>query len=153
MDNYTVPPFPALGWPPQDPTRQLRSLPEMWRFTLLWTLAIYAIFHLSAASIAIIMHTGKTTSDWKYLCMVPLVYTFVAGVEALIAGSVTGAMFACPRSLPLYVGRRCMLTQSNRVGTLYLIGNYQMSTWVPFVWAWINVLVLIISSFSIQGGL
>ncbi|KAK2070386.1 hypothetical protein P8C59_004881 [Phyllachora maydis] len=129
MDNYTVPPFPALGWPPQDPTRQLRSLPEMWRFTLLWTLAIYAIFHLSAASIAIIMHTGKTTSDWKYLCMVPLVYTFVAGVEALIAGSVTGAI----------------------VGTLYLIGNYQMSTWVPFVWAWINVLVLIISSFSIQG--
>lgn len=42
---------------------------------------------------------------------------------------------------------------SNSVGAIYLSGHYPMSTWIPFFWGWINVLVLIISSFTIQGGL
>lgn len=42
---------------------------------------------------------------------------------------------------------------SIRVGAIYSSGSFRMSTWIPFVWALINVLVLIVSSFSIQGGL
>lgn len=45
-----------------------------------------------------------------------------------------------------------MLT-CNRVGASYLVGGYLMSTWIPFIWGWVNVLVLIVSSFRIQGGL
>lgn len=40
-----------------------------------------------------------------------------------------------------------------RLGALYEAGNFMMTTWLPFIWACINVLVVILSSFSIQGGL
>lgn len=39
------------------------------------------------------------------------------------------------------------------LGAVYNAGYYKMSTWIPFTWAWINVVVLILSSFSFQGGL
>jgi len=38
------------------------------------------------------MQTGKKRSNWKYLWVVPLFYIFVAGVEAIAAGSVVGLM-------------------------------------------------------------
>jgi len=41
----------------------------------------------------------------------------------------------------------------HRLGAVYRAGYFQMSTWIPFVWGWINVFVLVISAFSIQGGL
>jgi hypothetical protein len=44
------------------------------------------------------------------------------------------------------------LTRSS-LGAVYNAGYFRMSTWIPFVWSLINVLVLILSSFSIQGGL
>ncbi len=40
-----------------------------------------------------------------------------------------------------------------RLGAVYDAGSFKMSTIIPFLWALINVLVLIISSFAIQGGL
>lgn len=46
-----------------------------------------------------------------------------------------------------------MFTVSIRLGAIYNSGSFKMSTWIPFIWALINVLVLIVSSFSIQGGL
>ena len=42
---------------------------------------------------------------------------------------------------------------SYRLGAVYNAGGFRMSTWIPFVWSIISVLVLILSSFSIQGGL
>jgi hypothetical protein len=35
----------------------------------------------------------------------------------------------------------------------YQAGYFKMSTWIPFVWAVVNTLVLILSSFAIYGGL
>lgn len=40
-----------------------------------------------------------------------------------------------------------------RLGVIYEAGKFKMSTWIPFAWGCINTLVLILSSFSIQGGL
>ena len=40
-----------------------------------------------------------------------------------------------------------------RLGAVYNAGGFRMSTWIPFAWSIISVLVLILSSFSIQGGL
>jgi hypothetical protein len=42
---------------------------------------------------------------------------------------------------------------NNRLGGVYNAGYFKMSTWIPFVWALINALVLILSSFAIHGGL
>ncbi|KAK4106798.1 hypothetical protein N658DRAFT_512535 [Parathielavia hyrcaniae] len=129
--KYTVPPFPSLFWPPQDSTVILYELDEMWKFTLFWTLIFYGLFHLGAVGVAVLMQGGKRMSSWKYLWLVPVVYALIAGAEALIAGTLVGLI----------------------VGATYIVGNFAMSTWIPFVWGWVNVLVLIVSSFRIQGGL
>lgn len=84
--------------------------------------------------------------------MVPMVYMLVAGVEAVLAGSVVGLM--CVRRA-MFFGNSGYgaLICSCRLGAVYDAGSFKMSTIVPFLWALINVLVLIISSFAIQGGL
>ncbi|KAJ4292293.1 hypothetical protein N0V88_005925 [Collariella sp. IMI 366227] len=129
--QYTVPPFPSLFWPPQKSTIILYELDEMWKFTLFWTLILYGLFHLGAVGVALLMQGGKRMSSWKYLWLVPVVYALIAGAEALIAGTLVGLI----------------------VGATYLVGGFVMSTWIPFVWGWVNVMVLIVSSFRIQGGL
>ena len=91
--NYTSPPFPSLFWPPDSVAWKLERIEDIWRFTLQWTLIIYAIFHVGAAGIALLMQVGKKKSNWKYLWMVPILYLIVAGVEALFAGSVVGLMY------------------------------------------------------------
>jgi hypothetical protein len=48
--------------------------------------------------------------------------------------------------------RKIILTV-HRLGGVYQAGYFEMSTWIPFVWAVINTLVLILSSFAIYGGL
>ncbi|KAK3302007.1 uncharacterized protein B0T15DRAFT_404659 [Chaetomium strumarium] len=129
--EYTVPPFPSLFWPPQDGTVILYELDDMWKFTLYWTLILYGLFHLGAVGVAVLMQGGKRSSSWKYLWLVPLVYALIAAFEGLLAGTLVGLI----------------------VGASYIVGGYTMSTWIPFVWGWVNVLVLLVSSFRIQGGL
>lgn len=46
-----------------------------------------------------------------------------------------------------------LIWKLDRLGAVYNAGYYEMNTWIPLVWAFVSVLVLIISSFSIQGGL
>ena len=87
-----TPPFPSLYWPPHEPIQALYFFGDAWRFTLIWTFIIYAIFHVSAALIALAMQVGKRRSAWKYLWTIPLMYMAAAGVEALLAGSVVGIM-------------------------------------------------------------
>lgn len=41
----------------------------------------------------------------------------------------------------------------DRLGTIYNAGSFKMSTWIPLTWGVINALVLILSSFAMQGGL
>jgi hypothetical protein len=88
--NYTVPHFPSLYWPPHHFSYTLRNIGDIWRFTFLWTIIIYAIFHLGATGIAFLMQVGKRRSNWKYMWVVPIVYGFVAGFQAMFAGSVVG---------------------------------------------------------------
>ncbi|KAI0862661.1 integral membrane protein [Xylaria cubensis] len=126
--DYHTPRFPSLCWPDNC---VIYTVYDSWRFTLIWTLILFTAFHLSATAIALLMQVGKPRSRWKYLVAVPIVYAVVSGVEAFVAGSVVGSI----------------------LGAVYISACYKMSTWIPFIWGLINVLILIISSFTIQGGL
>ncbi|KOS18661.1 Uncharacterized protein ESCO_000179 [Escovopsis weberi] len=133
--GYTTPPFPSLGI--KDiadftPGRRhsLFYLSDVWLFTVLWTLIVYAAFHLGAVVVACFMHSWNKSS-WKSVWLILIPYLVIAGVEAVLAGTIVGLI----------------------VGAVYRAGYYEMNTWIPFTWAFISVLVLIISSFAIQGGL
>lgn len=39
------------------------------------------------------------------------------------------------------------------LGAVYESGNFRMSTWLPMIWGGVNVMVLILTSFPMQGGL
>ena len=93
--DYATPPFPSLYWP-------LRAKPgvanylyyagDIWRYTLLWTLIVFAVFHLGVAGFAVLMQFGKGKHAWQYVWIIPLFYALVAGVEVLLAGSIVGLM-------------------------------------------------------------
>ncbi|KAF2456519.1 hypothetical protein BDY21DRAFT_287634 [Lineolata rhizophorae] len=128
--DYEPPSFPSLYWPfPVLGTQAyyLYHPYDVWRFTLLWTLLFYGGVHLAASGFAVGVQWRR---NWKAVWLVPVLYAGVAGIEALIAGSVVGGL-----------------------GGVYTAGYFRMSTWIPFVWAFISTLVLILSSFAIQGGL
>ncbi|KAL1891669.1 hypothetical protein Cpir12675_004855 [Ceratocystis pirilliformis] len=132
--DYKCPDFPGLTWHVLDyPVTWQHSLyymKDIWRFTVIWTLILFVSFHAGAALLAWIMHGSKRTA-WKYMWAVPLVYCAVAAAQAVIAGSVVGVL----------------------LGAVYRSAYFYMSPWIPFIWGWINVLVILLSSFSIQGGL
>ncbi|KAF4580983.1 Transmembrane protein 170 [Ophiocordyceps camponoti-floridani] len=133
--GYETPDWPGLGLPilgdhTPDKRHTLYTVGASWRFTLLWTLVTYAVVHVAVVFIAFCTHGWKRAS-WKYTWALPIIYLIVAGIEAVFAGSVTGLM----------------------VGAIYRAGYHEMNTWVPLVWGFINVLVLIVSSFSFSGGL
>jgi hypothetical protein len=93
--DYVTPPFPSLYWPYRAApgvAKYLYYSYDIWRYTLLWTLIVFAVFHLVAASFAICMQLGKGKSAWKYVWIIPIVYASVAGIEALLAGSFVGLM-------------------------------------------------------------
>ncbi|KAH8591795.1 hypothetical protein B0O99DRAFT_690342 [Bisporella sp. PMI_857] len=132
--DYVSPGFPSLYWPlhakPGEPI-YLYNTSDVMRFTLYWTLIIYAIFHLSAAGYAILMQVGKGKSVWKYAWAIVGVYAVVAGAEAVMAGCFVGLI----------------------LGAVYNAGYFRMSTWIPLLWSVINVMTLLAASFSIHGGL
>ncbi|KKA31019.1 hypothetical protein TD95_004108 [Thielaviopsis punctulata] len=132
--GYESPSFPALSLHVLDhtPTKKysLFYLRDIWRFTVIWTLILFLAFHVGAAVLAWAMHGSKSTA-WKYMWAVPLLCCAVAAAQAVIAGSVVGLL----------------------LGAVYRSAYFHMSPWIPFIWGWINVLVILLSSFSIQGGM
>lgn len=150
--DYTRPSFPSLYWPintsPGD-SRYLYYQTDIWQFTLYWTLITYGAVHLSASLWAVLMQLRSAMATTKamplggepnkfkirrtlmWVWLIPVIYLVVAGIEAVFAGSVVGLI----------------------LGAVYNAGYFRMSTWMPFLWGLLNVLVLILSSFSIQGGL
>ena len=119
-ENYTTPSFPSLYWlvGPANlvQPRFLYHVRDIWRFTLFWTIIIFETVHLLAGTYAVVIvwwgrrnrleENGKRKSEGKgatkvgedsvkqvkVLWLVPVVYGIVAGVEALLAGSVVGLM-------------------------------------------------------------
>ncbi|KAJ5888731.1 hypothetical protein N7495_008772 [Penicillium taxi] len=128
--NYQIPGFPSLYNPIPGHDREafyLYYTTDIWRFTVYWTFIFYALTHLAVASWVVLTHFR----NWSVIWLVPLLYSVVAGIEGLFAGSIIGVV----------------------LGAVYEAGNFRMSTWVPALWGGINVMVLILTSFPMQGGL
>ncbi|KAK7428529.1 hypothetical protein QQZ08_004967 [Neonectria magnoliae] len=99
-DSYRTPRFPSLNVQTLYDTTDnkqftLYDILDVWRFTLMWTLILYSIFHMGAVLIAMFTH-GWKKSSWKYLWAVPVVYLIMAGLEAVMAGSITGLVSVHP---------------------------------------------------------
>jgi hypothetical protein len=93
--SYSTPPFPSLYWPYKAKpgvAHYLYYFHDIWRYTILWTLIIFGVFHLVVAAFAVLMQIGKGKRAWQYVWAIPLIYALVAGVEALLAGSIVGLM-------------------------------------------------------------
>ncbi|KAF1847516.1 uncharacterized protein K460DRAFT_374566 [Cucurbitaria berberidis CBS 394.84] len=128
--GYTTPPFPSLYWPlPRNTARSfyLYNPDDILRFTIFWTLLLVGGIHLITALWACIIQWR----NWKLVWIAPVMFVLVGGIEALISGTIIGGL----------------------LGGVYQTGYFEMSTWIPFVWAVIITLVLILSSFAIYGGL
>ena len=160
--SYEPPPFPSLYWPihatPGQP-KYLYYFSDILSFTLKWTLVTTGAAHILVAAWAVLMQfvsalhrraylkspAGQSLSaknrkllgenpisetvGWVWL--VPVVYIVLGGVEALIAGTIVGAI----------------------LGAVYNAGYFKMATWTPLLWGVINMLVLVVASFRVQGGL
>jgi hypothetical protein len=93
--DYQTPGFPSLYWPihvKPGVANYLYYTSDIVRYTLYWTLIIFAVFHAAVAGFAILMQLGKGKKAWKYVGLIPIVYAIVAGLEAVMAGAVVGAM-------------------------------------------------------------
>ena len=89
--SYTPPPFPSLYWPfpvSGTQTTYLYDAYSMFKFTLYWTLICVVGVHLIAAGYACAIQW----KNWKIIWVVPLIYAVFGGMEAVIAGSVTGGL-------------------------------------------------------------
>ncbi|KAH7408576.1 hypothetical protein DE146DRAFT_675601 [Phaeosphaeria sp. MPI-PUGE-AT-0046c] len=128
--GYTTPGFPSLYWPlpvGKSKSYYLYDPSDIVRFTIYWTLLLVGGIHFIVGLWACIIQWR----NWKLIWIAPLIFVVIGGIEALISGAIVGGL----------------------LGGFYQSGYFEMSTWIPFVWAVINTLVLILSSFAIYGGL
>lgn len=87
--NYQTPKFPSLYDPVPSHHKEAYYLyytTDIWRFTLYWTLIFYGATHLTVAGCAVLTHCR----NWSVIWLVPLLYSVVAGLEGLLAGSIVG---------------------------------------------------------------
>lgn len=95
--------------------------------------------------------------NWSVIWLVPLLYSVVAGLEGLLAGSIVGlvCVFRILCEACVFPSLFAWFTDDlmNRLGAVYEAGNFRMSTFLPMIWGGVNVMVLIVTSFPMQGGL
>ena len=89
--GYTTPPFPSLYWPLPAGTTQsfyLYRPDDILRFTVYWTLLLVGGIHFITALWACVVQWR----NWKLIWIALPVFSFVGGVEALVAGAIVGGL-------------------------------------------------------------
>lgn len=131
-----APPWPSLYWPfgPNfNPLSLIADIPhslyymkDIWRFTVLWSLIFAIAVYFPAGIWAYMMFLKSHTFKWYMLVLVPLIFVVAGGLSSFIIGSIVGVVLAI----------------------IYNAGFFVMSTWIPFLWALIQVLIVVIGSYS-----
>ncbi|KAK9470325.1 uncharacterized protein V1510DRAFT_405149 [Dipodascopsis tothii] len=125
--GYETPPFPSLRWPTSNTFETYNYLyykSDVWKFTLYWTMIMYAGFYGVAALWAALMGRKLVQGG-----ITVGVYLAVGGAMAFLSGSIVGAILAL----------------------VYSAGSFIMSTWIPFVWGVVQIFTLVMSSYSMSS--
>ncbi|ODV90185.1 hypothetical protein CANCADRAFT_102862 [Tortispora caseinolytica NRRL Y-17796] len=104
-----------------DATYFLYYTKDIWLFTVYWTMILFAAFHTAASCYA-----AYCLKNFKWGLVLIATYLVVSIVEAFFSGSVIGFMLAA----------------------VYNTGSFPMSTWIPLVWAVIQVLFVVATSYQ-----
>ncbi|KAK9466070.1 hypothetical protein V1512DRAFT_264668 [Lipomyces arxii] len=124
--GYITPSFPSLNWPRGsrlDSVYYLYYRDDIWRFTLYWTMIAYTVVYGAAGLWAALMCRRIKS------VLIIVFYMGIGVLQAVISGSIIGAI----------------------LGLIYSAGSFTMSTWIPFVWAIVQILVMITISYSMSA--
>lgn len=127
--DYVSPPFPSLYLPVNSAAYNRAILyyaSDVWRFTVFWTMTFFAAFHFCAAFWAFAVHRNITGFFW-----IVLFYLLFSGFQAFVSGCVVSLF----------------------IWAVYSAGTFGMTTWVPFAWGVIQILVQVITSYSMMSTL
>ncbi|BEJ13520.1 hypothetical protein CspHIS471_0306940 [Cutaneotrichosporon sp. HIS471] len=152
-EGYVVPPFPSLYNPSIVSTKHQRGFflhdaTAIWKFTFYWTLILMSTTFEACAALAVLAqllsrsaarrrdaaaNAGRQSkfrqrrrAPFYLLPLIPIAMGAIATFVSLVSGTVVGFALAA----------------------VYSAGGFAMSTWVPFMWGMIQVVVLIIASYS-----
>ncbi|CDS11274.1 hypothetical protein LRAMOSA03537 [Lichtheimia ramosa] len=131
-----APPWPSLYWPFSsdfvpinliaDVPHSLYYLNDIWRYTTIWSVLFATLVYLPAGIWAFLMFAKTRTLRWYTLMMIPVIFVVGGALASFMIGSVMGVALAF----------------------VYNAGFFVMSTWIPFLWALIQILVVLVGSYS-----
>ncbi|KAI8079717.1 uncharacterized protein B0P05DRAFT_89722 [Gilbertella persicaria] len=132
----SAPPWPSLYWPfgPDfDPLNLVADIPhslyylnDIWRFTTVWCLILSLLIYLPAGIWAFLMLAKSRTLKWYVLIIIPFIFVLGGCIASFVTGSIMGVALAF----------------------VYNSGFFVMSTWIPFLWALIHILIVLVGSYS-----
>jgi len=136
--GYVVPKFPSL----YNPTLELAAarstdgtVPEtaylyysidIYRFTLYWTLILYASTFALCGTWALVVRMMSKRRAPRLFIFVVVAFMLIGTFFAVLGSAIIGYVLAA----------------------VYSVGFFSMSTWVPFLWAVIQTLVAVMGSYS-----
>ncbi|CAO3614148.1 unnamed protein product [Mucor hiemalis] len=131
-----APSWPSLYWPFSgdfDPLNLIANIPhslyylaDIWRFTMLWSILLSLVVYTTAGIWAFIMLAKSRTFKWHTLILIPFIFILGGFIASFVIGSIMGVALAF----------------------VYNAGFFVMSTWIPFLWALIHILVVLVGSYS-----
>ncbi|GAA95258.1 uncharacterized protein L969DRAFT_294229 [Mixia osmundae IAM 14324] len=125
-DGYVIPRWPAL-YDPSKPGVYLYYPYTIWRFTVYWTLLLSGtVFLVSGITAFLFIGRGKSGRQLMAVIAIPVAFVLFGMITMFVSATIVGFALAA----------------------LYTAGFLRMSTWVPFLWALTQILVVTISSYS-----
>ncbi|KAI8097213.1 uncharacterized protein BX664DRAFT_325823 [Halteromyces radiatus] len=136
LEYRSSPSWPALYWPfgpGFDPIYQVRDIPhtlyylnDIWKFTMIWSVLLSLVVYIPAGLLAFSTLAKSRTLPWYILILIPFIFAFGGALASFIIGGIVGVALAF----------------------VYTTGFFVMSTWIPFLWALIHILVVVVGGYS-----
>ncbi|KAI9026642.1 hypothetical protein CLU79DRAFT_742723 [Phycomyces nitens] len=93
---------------------------------MLWSIIFSLVVYLPAGIWAFTTFAKSRTFKWNTLITIPLIFVFAGSLSSFVIGSIMGVALAF----------------------VYNSGFFVMSSWIPFLWGLIHVLVVLVGSYS-----